>query len=77
VPFDPIGSESFEPKDPEQFARDLAAAMNRLLQAPERMQAMGRKARERVEKRFSWTSIAQRTLEFYRALTRAGGMAHH
>jgi alpha-maltose-1-phosphate synthase len=77
VPFAPTGSENFEPKNPEQFARDLAAAINRLLNAPERMQAMGRKARDRVEKYFSWTSIAQRTLEFYRALTPAGGTAHH
>jgi glycogen synthase len=77
VPFEPTGAENFEPKDPEQFARDLAAAINRLLYAPERMQAMGRKARERVERCFSWTSIAQRTLAFYRALTRAGGMARH
>jgi starch synthase len=77
VPFESTGVESFDPKDPEQFARDLAAAINRLLEAPARTQAMGRKARERVETYFSWTSIAQRTLEFYGALIQAGGMAHH
>src|SRR6266511_2882463 len=71
VPFEPIGSENFEPTDPEQFARDLAAAINSLLNTPERMQAMGRTARERVEQYFSWTSIAQRTLDFYRALTQS------
>jgi starch synthase len=77
VPFEPIGSENFEPTDAEQFARDLAAAINSLLNTPERMQAMGRKARERVEQYFSWTSMAQQTLDFYRALTQVGGMAHH
>jgi glycosyltransferase involved in cell wall biosynthesis len=35
------------------------------------LQAMGKRARERVERHFSWTSIARRTLEFYRELTTA------
>jgi glycogen synthase len=69
VPFEPISAGNFEPKAPEQFSRDLAAAINRLLRDPDTMQAMGRQARARVEQHFSWTSIAQRTLDFYRALT--------
>jgi glycogen synthase len=77
VPFEPISPENFEPKAPEQFSRDLAAAVNRLLSAPETMQAMGHKARTRVEQHFSWTTIAQRTLEFYRALTQGEEPAHH
>jgi starch synthase len=56
---------------PEQYSRDLASAVNRLLDDPATMREMGRKARERVERTFSWTSIAQRTLEFYRDLTKA------
>ena len=76
VPFEPISAENFEPKDPERFARDLAGAINSLLHAPEKMQAMGRKACERVEQYFSWGSIAQRALEIYRALTPVGGVAH-
>ncbi len=74
VPFEPWGRKdladhaSFEPKDPEQFSRDLASAVNSLLNSPERLQEMGRKSRERVEKFFSWTRIAQQTLEFYRDL---------
>jgi glycosyltransferase involved in cell wall biosynthesis len=35
------------------------------------MRRMGGNARTRVERYFSWTSIAQRTLEFYRELTKA------
>jgi starch synthase len=71
VPFEPVSSQDFEPTVPEQFSMDLASAVNRLLDDPATMQEMGRKARERVERTFSWTSIAQRTLEFYRELTKA------
>jgi alpha-maltose-1-phosphate synthase len=72
VPFEPVSPEDFEPRAPEQFSRDLAAAVNELLHDPLRRQAMGRQARARVEQHFSWTSIAQRTLEFYHALTKIG-----
>jgi glycosyltransferase involved in cell wall biosynthesis len=71
VPFEPVGVHDLEPKEPEQFSRALAAAVNRLLDDPATMEEMGRKARERVERYFSWTSIAQRTLGFYRELTTA------
>jgi alpha-maltose-1-phosphate synthase len=71
VPYEPVSPYNFEPKVPEQYSRDLAAAVNRLLDDPGTMQEMGRKARERVERYFSWASIAQRTLEFYRELTKA------
>jgi glycosyltransferase involved in cell wall biosynthesis len=77
VPFEPVSPQDFEPKAPEQFSRDLASAVNSLLNDPAALQAMGRQARERVVKYFSWTSIAQRTLEFYRALTTAEGVAQH
>jgi alpha-maltose-1-phosphate synthase len=71
VPYEPVSPYDFEPKAPEQFSRDLAAAVNRLFDDPRTMQEMGRKARERVKRSFSWASIAQRTLEFYRELTKA------
>jgi starch synthase len=71
VPYEPVSPYDFEPKAPEQFSRNLAAAVNRLLDDPGTMQEMGRKARQRVERYFSWTRIAQRTLEFYRELTKA------
>ncbi|RLA90707.1 MAG: glycogen synthase [Deltaproteobacteria bacterium] len=69
VPFAPQSRTNPEPQDPERFARDLAAAINRLLQDPEKLQTMGLKARQRVEQHFSWESIAQQTLDFYRELT--------
>jgi alpha-maltose-1-phosphate synthase len=71
VPFEAVGAQDFEPKEPEQFARDLAAAVNRLLEDPGTMGEMGKKARTRVERYFSWSSIAQCTLEVYRDLAKA------
>lgn len=68
VPFEPVSASDFEPRQPERFSQDLAAAINRLLDSPERIQEMGRRARQRVEAYFSWTSIAQRTLAFYQTL---------
>jgi glycosyltransferase involved in cell wall biosynthesis len=63
-----IGHAEVEPRNPEQFARDLAAGVNALLDDPGLRTAMARKARQRVEQLFSWTAIARRTLEFYEAL---------
>jgi alpha-maltose-1-phosphate synthase len=70
VPVEPVSSQDFEPRAPAQFSKDLAAAVNRLLDDPATMKAMGKRARERVERYFSWSSIAQQTLGFYRELTK-------
>ena len=70
VPFEPASPKHPEPKDPEQFSRDLAAAINTLLRSPERIKEMGLKSRARVEQRFSWEAVARQTLEFYKELTR-------
>jgi len=61
---DPMGS----PADPDAYARDLAAAVNALLDAPERAASMGSAGRARVESTFAWTAIAERTAELYREL---------
>jgi alpha-maltose-1-phosphate synthase len=71
VPPESISPSDVEPRHPEQFSRDLAAAVNVLLQDPDRREAMGRKARARVEEQFSWTSIARQTLEYYEHLVAA------
>jgi glycosyltransferase involved in cell wall biosynthesis len=68
VPFTARGGADFEPRDPARFARDLAAAINSLLADPEGLKRMGAQSRERVERHFSWTSVARRTCEFYRAV---------
>jgi glycogen synthase len=67
VPIDSAGPTG-EPRDADRFARDLAAAINSLVRDPERRATMARRARARVEAKFSWTSIAAQTLDFYDAL---------
>ncbi|HEX6133506.1 MAG TPA: glycogen synthase [Longimicrobiales bacterium] len=60
-----ISAAEVEPRHPEQFARDLAGAVNALLDDPELRASMARNARARVEQHFSWQSIARRTVDFY------------
>jgi len=71
VPFTPISTGDFEPREPDQFARDLAARVNMILDDPAKMRALGAASRQRVEQYFSWTSIARQTLDFYQELTQA------
>jgi glycogen synthase len=68
VSLEPTSATDFEPRDPDRFAQDLAAAVNRLLDDPEARKRMGQRSRERVEHNFSWSGIARRTLTFYRDL---------
>jgi glycogen synthase len=63
-----ISATEVEPRNPEQFSRDLATAVNVLLDDPALRASMAEKARIRVERKFSWTSIARQTLEFYQEL---------
>jgi starch synthase len=75
VPAEAFGPAEVEPRHPEQFSRDLATAVNTLLDDPALRSVMARKARARVEDQFSWTSIAGRTLAYYEELIarHAGG----
>lgn len=66
-----LAEGGLEPAEPARFERDLAEALNALLAEPERLARMGRAARARVEARFTWRRIAERTLAFYRDLTAA------
>ncbi len=59
---------TFDPVDPKQFSADLAAAINRVALDPDLRAKFERNGRRRVEEHFSWTAIAQRTLELYRSL---------
>ena len=73
VPFEPNGGTDFEPRDPDRFAHDLADAVNTLLADPARLAVMGVRARERVERFFSWASVARRTCDLYRDAMSARG----
>ncbi|MGA7874351.1 MAG: glycogen synthase [Desulfoferrobacter sp.] len=74
VYYEPLGRGSLESKEPDKFAQDLATAINLLLSAPEKLETMGIAARKRVERYFSWESIARQTLQFYKELTGESGM---
>jgi len=67
VPFDQDPVTSF-PRDPEKFAKDLAAGINKLLDDPEKCRRFGDAGRKRVEEIFSWTAIADQTIELYHRL---------
>lgn len=64
VPFDQDPVTSF-PRDPEKFAKDLAAKINVLLGDAEKCRRFGDAGRKRVEEIFSWTAIAHQTIELY------------
>jgi starch synthase len=68
VPLTPGDDVMGSPADPAAFAQDLAAAVNELLEDPDRAAAMGVAGRARVESTFAWTAIAERTAALYREL---------
>jgi len=65
VVLETLSATEVEPHHPEQFSRNLASAVNVLLDDPQLRAAMAQKARARVEREFSWTSIARETAAFY------------
>jgi starch synthase len=58
----------FEPVNPDLFSRDLAAAINRILDDPELADSMAAAGQKRARDVFSWTSIAQQTKRLYDSL---------
>jgi len=70
VPFEADPVTTF-PRDEDKFSRDLAAKLNDLLANPEKARALGEAGRRRVEAQFSWTAIAQQTIELYQKLIEA------
>ena len=68
VPFESLPGDEAEPADPDQFAQDLAAGVNELMDDPQKRAQMAEASRQRVEEVFSWTSIAEQTLDFYQSL---------
>ena len=68
VPIDQVQDGTGTPVDPDRFVADLAAALTRVLDDPERAKAMGRAGRLRAESTFSWAQIAVETERIYRSL---------
>jgi glycosyltransferase involved in cell wall biosynthesis len=63
---------TFDPVDPEKFARDLAQAVNKVALDENLRTQFGQAGRRRVEEHFSWEAIAHRTLDLYRSLVERG-----
>ena len=68
VPLDQMDESPFEPKNPEKFARDLAAKINDLMRNPELRAKFARAGRKRAEEKFSWAAIAAETKQLYASL---------
>jgi starch synthase len=68
VPIDQMDESPFEPRDPDKFARDLAARVNQLITNPELCQKFGRAGRKRAEEKFGWPAIARETIALYEQL---------
>jgi glycogen synthase len=69
VPLEQQQESPFEPLDPARFSADLAAALNRVLGDPAMRSRMADAGRQRVERLFAWSAIAQQTVELYQSLT--------
>ena len=58
----------FEPENPEQFSKDLAIAINKVIADTSLQESMAIKGRQRVEEHFSWSSIAAQVKNLYQSL---------
>jgi alpha-maltose-1-phosphate synthase len=65
VPFESDGSPFGTPKYRETYARDLASAINELVEQPTLARRYGANGRQRVQDVFSWSAIAEKTANLY------------
>jgi starch synthase len=68
VPIEQASDGTGTPLDAARFEADLAAALGEATADPDRAAAMGRAGRTRAVSQFSWDTVAERTLEVYRAV---------
>ncbi|HSP44782.1 MAG TPA: glycogen synthase [Chthoniobacterales bacterium] len=68
VPIDQMTESPFEPREPDKFARDLAARINQLMADPALCEKFGRAGRKRAEDKFGWPAIALETRALYEKL---------
>jgi glycogen synthase len=69
VPLEQMRESPFEPLNPEKFSRDLAGKINQLMKDRQLREKFGKAGRKRVEEKFSWSTIAQKTKALYESLT--------
>lgn len=72
VPLEQQAESPFEALDPDQFARDLAAGINRVMGDESLARKMGEAGRQRAAGTFSWSAIARETVELYQKCIQAG-----
>src|SRR5438552_19110576 len=63
VPLEQMQESPFEPLHPEKFSRDLAARINQLMQDRQLRGKFGHAGRKRAEEHFSWSKIAEETID--------------
>ena len=70
VPLAQMQESPFEPVNPDQFSKDLAARINELMANPELRTKFGKAGRARVIEKFSWAEIARQTKALYESIAR-------
>ncbi len=68
VPLLQQAESPYEALHPEQYARDLAEAVNKLMADSSLRERMAKAGRERAVDHFSWSAIAEKTFELYQSL---------
>jgi starch synthase len=68
VPLEQEQGGSFEALNPQQYARDLATAINRVMGDTELRERMAAAGRKRAEEHFSWHAVAEETHALYQKL---------
>ena len=68
VPIDQVQDGTGTPVDPARFEADLAEALTAAVSDEQRSKEMGRAGRQRAQDHFSWHSIGEKTMDFYRGV---------
>jgi starch synthase len=68
VPIEQAQDGTGTPLDPDRYVADFAAALVEVVSDPGRAAELGRAGRQRAIDAFSWTAIADRTVELYRSV---------
>lgn len=68
VPVEQQNVAPFEPVNPDKFAQDLAAGVNKIINNKKLRESMAEKGRKRVEEHFDWIAIAKQVEELYKSL---------
>lgn len=68
IPVEQQKEAPFEPVNPDKFSKDLANAINTLIEDKTLRDSMAKKGRERVESTFDWTAIAKQVANLYSSL---------